>query len=122
MSKVKAKTGKFSKVEEVYIQHSIGKSSTEEIAKDLGRTTKSVEKKILEIIASEPEPPPANKTESGEKKPKVVGNILNQFARRPEHEITIMTPAAAELSDEAGATNRKPFNKFANCVTQVKKD
>lgn len=104
------KTGKFTKVEKFYIENNADKS-IEEIAKDLNRTKASVSKHVKT---------PLTNTHLSEAKPKDsdVGNLMGHKEGRG---VTIMTPAASELSDDTRGSRISQNSRHQNSIHTIKK-
>ena len=102
------KTGKLNKVEKFYIENNADKNATE-IAKDLNRTEASVKKYIKSSRdtghVSEATPEPAD-----------VGNLMGHKEGRG---VTVMTPAASELSDDT-RSSRISNKRHGNAIHKIK--
>jgi len=104
------KTGKFTKVEKFYIENNTDKS-VEEIAKDLNRTKASVSKHVKTS--------PSN-THVSEVKSKD-SDITNLMGHKEGRGVTVMTPAASELSDDTRGSRISQNSKHQNSIHTIKK-
>ena len=104
------KTGKLTKVEKFYIENNTEKD-TGEIAKDLNRTKASVEKHLAKEGLSHVD------SNQEEKAP-----ISELFGHKEDRGVTIMTPAASEVSDETRGSRVNKSNRHQNAIHIIKPD
>ena len=93
--------GPFSKVEKFYIEQNASNQSTEEIAKDLGRSVKAVEKHL----ASTPKEAPSHITNSKNE----TSSNGDMMTRNEKYGVTIMSQEAS-MSGDASSSAKDKFN------------
>jgi len=101
------KTGKLTKIEKFYIENNSEKDA-DEIATDLNRT-KSVVNKHLKTVND------TGHVSEAKQSPSEVGELMGHKDSRG---VTIMTPAASQLSDE---TKSKAKPRHSNAIHIIKK-
>lgn len=97
------KKGPLGKIEKFYIDNHLDKS-LDELSKDLDRAKSSVESYIKTIVVNE--------------KTKAETLLYQQFARNNKGS-TVMTPNAAQLSDEQRPAFKKQ-EKSTKCITKIR--
>ena len=102
------KTGKLNKVEKFYIENSTDKDVAE-IAKDLNRTEASVKKHVTSSKDTEHVSEATSKSDD-------IGDLMGHKEGRG---VTVMTPAASELSDET-RSSRISSKRHGNSIHKIK--
>ena len=100
------KTGQLTKVEKFYIDNNSDKA-VDEIAADLNRSNSIVDKYLSSTDV--------------DKKPEDT-QVQNLFARKEDRGVTIMTPAASQVSDETRPSRIAPEPSHHNAIYIINKD
>ena len=103
------KTGKLTKIEKFYIDNNTDKDA-EQIAKDLNRTKSSVNKHIQTT----------NKLSHTSEAKSKSSNVSDLMGHKEGRGVTIMTPAASELSDET-RPSRTTKARHHDAIHKIKK-
>ena len=104
------KTGKITKVEKFYINNNPNLDASD-LAKDLNRSVSFVKKNAEKVDTGHVDTTQEEKTSMGE-----------LFGHKENRGVTIMTPAASEVSDETRSTRINVSKKHRNAIHVIKPD
>ena len=107
----KKKTGRLNKVEKFYIENNPDKS-VEDLAKDLNRSEAVINKCVNKNRDS-------GLLDTVQDEKSTVGELRGH---KEDRGVTIMTPAASELSDETRLDGVKSSSRYDNAIHIIKQD
>ena len=107
---ISKKTGKITKVEKFYIDNNPNLDASD-LAKDLNRSVSFVKKNAEKVDTGHVDTTQEEKTSMGE-----------LFGHKENRGVTIMTPAASEVSDETRSTRINVSKKHQNAIHVIKPD